>query len=269
MQTDPARQTQLQKNRAYRAKHKRDLDASEASTKLYNQAHAQSQVAPVPAAPVPAAPVLVAPVQRARIVVVSEIVAHPTVHHLQVGSNVQVTAAVPPLFALYIGMVGMIRHILRCRVNDTFFLAYVLCFESVTLAAEAMMAAVHAEYFPAGCQELIELVPPGMLLMALETYMTPNTTGKGLSCIGDPVTHKRKRAESEEAQESQKARADQDMHSVVDLLLRAAENIDALEKKTIDKKDLDKEDSDDDSEEEVGRLVIDESDDDIDDDKAK
>ena len=264
-----AREIELTKDRARRVEYKRRLEASEASTRLYNQAHAQSQVAPVPAAPVPAAPVLVAPVQRARIVVVSEIVAHPTVHHLQVGSNVQVTAAVPPLFALYIGMVGMIRHILRCRVNDTFFLAYVLCFESVTLAAEAMMAAVHAEYFPAGCQELIELVPPGMLLMALETYMTPNTTGKGLSCIGDPVTHKRKRAESEEAQESQKARADQDMHSVVDLLLRAAENIDALEKKTIDKKDLDKEDSDDDSEEEVGRLVIDESDDDIDDDKAK
>jgi len=224
---------------------------------------------------VPAAPVPAAPVQRARIVIVSEIVAHPTVHHLQVGSNVQVTAAVPALFALYIGKVGMIRYIFRCRVNDNFFMAYIMCFESVTLAAKATMAAVHAKHFPAGCEELIKLVPPGMLLMAMETYMTPNTTVQGLSCIVDADTHKRKRAESEVAQEAQKAPADQHMHSAVDLLLRVAEKIQALEKEATgkkdsdkedsDKEDSDKEDSDHDCEEEVGRLVIDESDDDDDD----
>ena len=202
----------------------------------------------------------------AHVSVEAEIYLHPTVHHLQVGSDVQVTEAVPAEFAQYIGVVGMIKHIFVCRVdNNDQSLVYVICFKSVTPAAEAMMAELHTKYFPAGCQELIKLVPPRMLLMAMETYMRPATIGKGLSIIGDPVTLKRKHADCEdadckEAQELQKdkARANQQMHSAVDLLLRVAEKAMALEKEAMDKKDSD----DDNSDEEVGELVIDESDDD-------
>jgi len=177
-----------------------------------------------------------------------------------VGSDVQVTEAVPAKFAQYIRVVGMIRHTFVCRVNTNWFLAYILCFKSVTPAAEAMMAEVHAKHFPEGCKELIKRVPPKMLLMLMEIYMTPSTTRKGLSSISDPVTLKRKHADCEEAQELQKdkARVNQQMHSAVDLLLRVAERAMALEKKATDKEDSD----DDDSDEEVGGLVIDESDDD-------
>ena len=47
----------------------------------------------------------------AYISIVSEMFLHPTVHHLQVGSDVQVTEAVPAVFAQYIRVAGMIRHI--------------------------------------------------------------------------------------------------------------------------------------------------------------
>ena len=122
---------------------------------------------------------------------------------------------------------------------------------------------MHAKYFPEGCKELIKLVSPRMLLMAMEIYMKLSTTGKGLSSIGDPVTLKRKHAECEETQEPQKDKAQehQQMLSAVDLLLSVAEKAMAYEKEATDKEDLD----DDDSEEEVGGLVINESDDDDDD----
>ena len=83
---------------------------------------------PQSSAPGPAAPVLAVPVQCSYISIVSEIVAHPTVHHLQVGSDVQVTEAVPAEFAQYIRVVGMIRKKFVCRVNTNWFLAYILCF---------------------------------------------------------------------------------------------------------------------------------------------
>jgi len=267
-----AREIELQKDRARRVAAAKRRDALALETHKVLPMHAQfsapGPAVPVPAAPGPAVPVPAAPVQLSCISIVSEIVAHPTVHHLQVGSDVQVTEAVPAEFAQYIGVVGMIRHIFVCRVNTNQFLAYIICFKSVTPAAEAMMAEVHA----AGCQELIKLVPPRMLLMAMEIYMRLATIGKGLSIIGDPVTLKRKHADCEdadceEAQELQKdkARVNQQMHSAVDLLLRVAETAMALEMEATDKEDSDKEDSDeDDEEEEVSGWVIDESDDDDD-----
>lgn len=186
------REIELQKDRAGRVDRQRRMNANAPTFKTL----------PPESVPAPRNSM------RNRIVKVTAITSHPDISKtlLQVEAIVRIRDDVPEEFKLYRGCVGMIRHMYFVQIDNANFVAFVVSFKSTTPAADAMMQKLNATKFGRGVVDLSKdiCVPPGTLLILLESCLEACTMGTSLSRIGDPETRKRKHTDCEEAQEQHK-----------------------------------------------------------------